>query len=119
VRYHAVGHRNDYVFSVLEAFMTQKGHRFRVLVVHPPHPTSPQQYVEQKQILNAISQVVLASSVPTMVAGDFNSTPFSPLMQDFRQRSMLTNASAQHVALSFADQSGSHPDELVARGTKV
>jgi len=108
VRYHPVARRNDYVFMVLEAEITKGTHTFRVLVVHPPHPTTPIQHIEQQVILDEINKVVNSSNLPTIIAGDFNSTKYSPLLQKFVKRSRLKNAE------SVAPHEGTFPSQVPA-----
>jgi endonuclease/exonuclease/phosphatase (EEP) superfamily protein YafD len=82
-QYHTVHRRNHFRFVIIEAVVQHPSQPFRVVVVHPPHPTGVVPFQEHQKLYKAMTTIVNASPLPTVVLGDFNSTRFSPQFQRF------------------------------------
>lgn len=69
---------------------------YRVLAVHPFAPIT-QTYAEERNAQFAdITNYINSSTIPTLVVGDFNCTPWSPFFQD-----LLSNANLKDTRLGF------------------
>jgi len=65
---------------------------FRLLVVHPPAPLNLAWAKERNAQFEDLSTYARQSLLPTLVIGDFNSTPWSPFFQKLLKKSGLTDA---------------------------
>lgn len=76
------------------------GERVTMIGVHPPLPAGPALADMRNRYFVAVAEVVAAADNPVIVAGDFNSTVWSPHFADLVAASGLRNA---------ADGRGWHP----------
>lgn len=65
---------------------------YRILAVHPTAPINSILAEERNRQFEDIAEYVQSSPLPVIVAGDFNTTPFSPYFQDLLRDSGLTDA---------------------------
>lgn len=93
-------------FDLLDTEILWRGRRIRVVNVHPPYPMSERLWSWQGAHFRAIAGLAAANETPLVVAGDFNSTPWSP-----RFRRML-----QDGGLALAAQSSWWPRTWPAPG---
>lgn len=84
----------------VEARVDVLGTRVRVLGVHLRPPTSQQWANERNEQLDALGDLLGASSEPTAVIGDFNVTPFSPYLSRMMREAALKDARRRR-GLSF------------------
>ena len=68
---------------MIEAFLNVKGHETRVVIVHLPVPTKPSTYATRERGFSKLQETLDSSEVPTILAGDFNTTLWSPTMRGF------------------------------------
>jgi endonuclease/exonuclease/phosphatase (EEP) superfamily protein YafD len=78
----------------LLAEVTIGGETVVVAGVHPssPSPTEPADTRQRNRVLAHLAKVTGAAERPAIVAGDFNSTPWSPYFQDLLATAGLRNA---------------------------
>jgi len=72
------------------------GPSYRLLAVHPQAPVTPAYATERNAQFSDITTYVNSSPLPTLVVGDFNSTPWSPYFQD-----LLSDTKLQDTRLGF------------------
>ncbi|MFN9692003.1 MAG: endonuclease/exonuclease/phosphatase family protein [Vampirovibrionales bacterium] len=89
--FHFLGNRGYYAFTLLETTIQHRCGDFAFLVFHPPHPTSKLNYIEHRQIYQKASDILSRIKRPLIVTGDFNSTKFSPQLQQFVRQNNLIN----------------------------
>ena len=70
-----------------------EGKSFRIIGIHPLPPVSSRYWRLRNIQLQSVAEEALESSVPLVVCGDFNSTPWSPFFKDFLKVSQLRLAS--------------------------
>jgi len=61
----------------IAATMTQAGRRFRIIGTHPPPPMSRQMASYRDEQLDLLAEYVELSTVPVILVGDLNATPWS------------------------------------------
>jgi endonuclease/exonuclease/phosphatase (EEP) superfamily protein YafD len=66
-----------------------------VIAVHPPHPTSARFARIRALQLKAIAEIAARTEGPLVVAGDFNSTPWSRPFHDLTTQGRLVDAAAR------------------------
>lgn len=66
----------------LDVTLLVEGQPIRVLVAHPPPPINPSLTAERDTHLRRMAATARASTVPVVVMGDFNVTPWSPVFQE-------------------------------------
>jgi endonuclease/exonuclease/phosphatase (EEP) superfamily protein YafD len=71
-----------------------------VIAAHPSHPTSPSYARTRTLYMKAIADVAARTAGPVVVAGDFNSTPWSAPFRMMRDRGGLTDAAARRPWLT-------------------
>jgi len=86
----------------LMAELAVGGQPLVVVGVHPssPSPTEPGHSRRRNRELDHIAAVVSGTDRPVIVAGDFNTTPWSPHFQDLVAAGGLRNAAAGHGYLA-------------------
>lgn len=78
VRRGATAHAVDIGGRVgLEVLATLDGRKVRLLAVHPLSPTSPERVAARDRVLKRASEMAEASSLPVIVSGDLNTSPWS------------------------------------------
>lgn len=68
------------------------GHEFQVVATHPLPPVGATQSQERNAQLRELADFVKRSNLASIVAGDFNATPWSAAFQDFAVRSELKDS---------------------------
>lgn len=76
-------------FASLE--FEKEGHPFRFVALHTLPPRSPLLYRARNRQLDDVADYINGLTHPTVVAGDFNTTPWSPVMRDFQTSTHLSN----------------------------
>ena len=71
-----------------------------VLAVHPSHPTSPGHAQTRVLYMKAIADIAARTKGPVVVAGDFNSTPWSEPFRSTAAAGGLTDAAARRPWLT-------------------
>ncbi len=66
----------------LDVTLLVDGQPVRVLVAHPPPPFNRALMAERDAHLRRMAETARASTIPVVVMGDFNVTPWSPAFQD-------------------------------------
>jgi endonuclease/exonuclease/phosphatase (EEP) superfamily protein YafD len=66
-----------------------------VIAVHPPHPTSADFARIRALHMKAIAEIAARTEGPLVVAGDFNSTPWSRPFHDLTAQGRLSDAAAR------------------------
>jgi endonuclease/exonuclease/phosphatase (EEP) superfamily protein YafD len=66
-----------------------------VIAVHPPHPTSARFARIRALQMKAIAEIAARTEGPLVVAGDFNSTPWSRPFHDLTTQGRLVDAAAR------------------------
>ncbi|MFN8391373.1 MAG: endonuclease/exonuclease/phosphatase family protein [Bdellovibrionota bacterium] len=66
----------------------------RVIAAHSPAPVNQPGYDNRNKMLKRISDMIPESDLPTVVVGDLNITPWSPVFSEFLSTSSLQNARA-------------------------
>jgi endonuclease/exonuclease/phosphatase (EEP) superfamily protein YafD len=74
------------------ATVERDGTRFRLIGTHPLPPIGAEQTRERDSQLLEIADFVRQSRIPTIVAGDFNATPWSAAFRQFTDRSGLRDS---------------------------
>lgn len=72
-------------------FISEDG-SYRILGVHPAAPLTPEWAAERNAQLQDLTLYMKSSSLPTLVMGDFNATPWSPHFTQMLEESALTDA---------------------------
>lgn len=67
------------------------GQPFRFVALHTLPPRSPLLYRARNRQLDEVAEHLGAAAGPTIVAGDFNTTPWSPVMHDFQETTGLVD----------------------------
>lgn len=62
---------------------------FTAFVVHPISPRTAEQFAQRNAFYEAFIDIVNGVEQPVLVVGDFNSTPWSPFLQDFQRATGL------------------------------
>jgi endonuclease/exonuclease/phosphatase (EEP) superfamily protein YafD len=75
-KYELVGVNGSSSRSIL-AQLDFNGRRIGFLGMHPPPPLTPSMFRNRNQILERATERAKSSGLPTVVAGDFNATPWS------------------------------------------
>lgn len=65
---------------------------YRILGVHPAAPLTPQWAEERNAQLQDLTLYMQSSSLPTLVMGDFNATPWSPYLAEMLSKTNLKDA---------------------------
>lgn len=88
--------------SLLAADLAFGDHTLTVVGVHPssPSPEDPSETYERNLQLEYVANVVEGADEPVVVAGDFNTTPWSPHFQDLVATTGLRNAAEGHGYLA-------------------
>lgn len=68
------------------------GRSITVIAVHPPYPGKPEHNRTRQTYLDNIAQAVRQLAGPVVVLGDFNATPFSPVLTGMADAAGLRNA---------------------------
>lgn len=68
------------------------GRSITVIAVHPPYPGKPEHNRTRQAYLDNIAEAIRQLSGPVVVLGDFNATPFSPVLTDMVSTAGLRNA---------------------------
>ncbi|MGH6913903.1 MAG: endonuclease/exonuclease/phosphatase family protein [Geminicoccales bacterium] len=91
---HPPGGRRPYLLAELAV----GGQKLVVVGVHPssPSPTDPGDSRQRNRDLDHFAEVVGGADRPVIVAGDFNTTPWSPHFQDLVAAGGLRNAASGH-----------------------
>jgi endonuclease/exonuclease/phosphatase (EEP) superfamily protein YafD len=79
-------------FPSVFAWLDLEGRPLTVVGTHPPPPLNRDDLEDRDQQLAAIIAFASAQTEPTIVAGDFNVTAWSPVFQDMLLRSDLSDA---------------------------
>lgn len=74
---------------ILKAEIKKSGQRFALLAMHATSPRSPERYTRRNLELKALAEKVREQTLPTVVAGDLNITPYSPDFVAFIEESQL------------------------------
>ncbi len=69
----------------------KEGHAFHFVALHTLPPRSPLLYRARNRQLDDVGRFVSELTSPAIVAGDFNTTPWSPVMCDFQDLTGLVN----------------------------
>jgi endonuclease/exonuclease/phosphatase (EEP) superfamily protein YafD len=72
------------------------GRALRLVGVHLRSPTSPERAAQRNAQLAALRPLVAAHAGPLIVAGDFNVTPYSPIMSDWLEQTGLEDPRRRH-----------------------
>jgi endonuclease/exonuclease/phosphatase (EEP) superfamily protein YafD len=76
----------------IDAEVELGGRRVRLLGVHLRSPPGAASYEQRRRQLAELAGLLEQRSSPTVVSGDFNTTPFSPLLRDWMDKTGLTDA---------------------------
>ncbi len=68
------------------------GRLISVIAVHPPYPIRERYMSVRRRYLEAMAEAVADAEHPTIMLGDFNTTPYSPLWNDLMEATELRNA---------------------------
>lgn len=79
----------DFLPSVDARFKAESGREFRVIGTHPLPPIRDANWKSRNLQLAEVASAVADDASPTLVAGDFNSSPWSPWFKDFLKDSGL------------------------------
>ncbi|MGE5147813.1 MAG: endonuclease/exonuclease/phosphatase family protein, partial [Candidatus Eiseniibacteriota bacterium] len=71
-----------------------------VIAVHPSHPTSPGKAHIRTRYMKAIADIAARTRGPVVVAGDFNSSPWSEPFRAMRDQGRLSDAAARRPWLT-------------------
>ena len=63
-----------------------------IYAIHPPPPITQALAATRQKYLTEIATKIAQETVPVIVVGDFNATPFSPLFRDFMDESQTATA---------------------------
>lgn len=74
------------------ARVNREGHEFQIIATHPLPPISAGNSQERNAQLRDLADFVKESNVPSIVAGDFNASPWSSAFRDFGARSGLKDS---------------------------
>jgi len=74
------------------ARIQRDGHEFQIIATHPLPPIGAHNTQERNAQLRELADYVKRSNITTIVAGDFNATPWSSAFQDFAARSGLKDS---------------------------
>ena len=96
-QFHPAYERTHYTFHFLEAFVNSPQGPLRVMVVHPPHPTTRFRFIEHQLLYQRMLDFYQSSQESTVLVGDFNSTHFSPQFQSFLKQSGLQNSQRAYL----------------------
>lgn len=77
-------------WHALEVILPWEGKTMRVLVVHPLPPVSDYSTKRRNRHIKVLGDYIAASSMPTVVLGDFNMTPWSPYFRAFTKAAGLS-----------------------------
>ena len=88
--------------AIVASVMTDRG-TVRVAALHPTNPLRPHAWWRHNQELDLLARALTGLAGPTVVAGDFNATPWSPALRRFAQRLGL---SGYNVAATWPDLLG-------------
>jgi endonuclease/exonuclease/phosphatase (EEP) superfamily protein YafD len=80
----------------LLAELAVDGTSLDMLVVHPSSPSGPAEVRERNRELAHLAEDIRATGRPTVLAGDFNTTPWSPHFRDLVETADLRLAAAGH-----------------------
>ena len=92
----ATGGGDIYAFLV-KLVLDVEGTPVTLFGVHPPTPREPDLWRPRNRYLSELADLVAREVVdrPTIVAGDFNTVPWSPFFLDLLSRTGLVNASGE------------------------
>jgi len=76
----------------IEARFTLDGQPVALFGVHPPPPVSPTTTRVRNRQLQSLARLVVMAKVPTIVAGDLNTSSFSPVFTDFLNESNMKDS---------------------------
>jgi len=88
----AVSWGDDFLPSIDARFETENGRPFRLIGTHPLPPIRDATWRSRNHQLAEVASVAASDTVPTLVAGDFNSSPWSPFFKDFLNDSGLRDS---------------------------
>jgi endonuclease/exonuclease/phosphatase (EEP) superfamily protein YafD len=74
------------------ATVQHESSRFQLIATHPLPPMGGTRTEERNRQLRKVADSVKSATDPTVVAGDFNATPWSSIFQDFAKRSELQDS---------------------------
>ncbi|MDR1367452.1 MAG: endonuclease/exonuclease/phosphatase family protein [Candidatus Accumulibacter sp.] len=89
----------DPIFPAVDTVLITPSGPLRLVGIHPPPPVSAEGAALRNHFMEELS-VSLESDLPTVVFGDFNSTPWSPKLRAFLSRNGLEDAQRGHGMLS-------------------
>jgi endonuclease/exonuclease/phosphatase (EEP) superfamily protein YafD len=89
-----------YYEPIIVARIAVKDTVVTVIAVHPSHPTSPGYAETRRLYMNALAEIAARTKGPVVVAGDFNSTPWSAPFRALRAEGGLTDALARRPWLT-------------------
>ncbi len=82
--------------SSLFALLDLNGRLIRVVVTHPIVPISRENYHRRNALISALANYAEQQQDPVIIMGDFNTTSWSPYLQEFERLSGLQNATLGH-----------------------
>jgi endonuclease/exonuclease/phosphatase (EEP) superfamily protein YafD len=68
------------------------GQTLRLLGVHLRSPPGAARFAQRRQQYSGLTELLQARPQPTIVTGDFNTTPFSPLLTDWLRDNRVRDA---------------------------
>ena len=68
---------------VLARIQAEGGQTPWIIAVHPPSPVFAENLPVRDRILEELAEVVRTLDGPVIIAGDFNTTPYAPVFQQF------------------------------------
>jgi endonuclease/exonuclease/phosphatase (EEP) superfamily protein YafD len=89
----------DPIFPVIDAVLVTPSGPLRLVGIHPPPPIGKEEAMLRDAFMEKLAEH-LESDHPTVVFGDFNSTPWSPKLRAFLSQTGLKDAQRGHGMLS-------------------
>jgi endonuclease/exonuclease/phosphatase (EEP) superfamily protein YafD len=72
--------------------LKHKGQEFTLIAAHPPSPTLVHNFFDRNKQLDELGNYLEHSTDNLIIAGDFNTSPWSPYYRKFAYRARLVNA---------------------------
>jgi endonuclease/exonuclease/phosphatase (EEP) superfamily protein YafD len=89
----------DPIFPAIDAALVTPSGPLRIVGIHPPPPIGKEEAMLRDAFMEKLAEH-LESDLPTVVFGDFNSTPWSPKLRAFLSQTGLKDAQRGHGMLS-------------------
>lgn len=107
------------VYSLL-ALVDVAGQPLRVVVAHPPPPTTRGRFVTRNNTIAALADYARDRQMPTVVMGDFNATSWSIYLQNFVRRSGLrSTALGRGIKPTWNYLETGRPQSLAGRAIRL